>query len=314
LKEKITISNRFIVPEINEKMGFHNTVELSQEIIQYIIENYTSEPGVRKLKEILFDLYGEINIELLEGGDKNDISFPIRITIPQLETYLKRYKKIQETKIHGESAVGIMNGLWANMMGKGGIIPIETMFFPTENFLELKLTGLQGDVMKESMNVAKTLVWSLCSQKQKDIIMKTTSTTKTRGIHVHCPEGGVSKDGPSAGAAIVIAIYSLLNKKRIKCDVAITGEISLQGNVTAIGGLENKIAGGIHAGIRVFIFPEENRIDFNHLIQKMVEQGSVMSCQLNPENKNYVVEISGKIITFILVSKIQEIFEHVFVQ
>jgi len=314
LKEKITISNRFIVPEINEKMGFHDTVELSQEIIQYIIENYTSEPGVRKLKEILFDLYGEINIELLEGGDKNDISFPIQITIPQLETYLKRYKKIQETKIHAESAVGIMNGLWANMMGKGGIIPIETMFFPTENFLELKLTGLQGDVMKESMNVAKTLVWSLCSQKQKDIIMKTTSTTKTRGIHVHCPEGGVSKDGPSAGAAIVIAIYSLLNKKRIKCDVAITGEISLQGNVTAIGGLENKIAGGIHAGIRGFIFPEENRIDFNHLIQKMVEQGSVMSCQLNPENKNYVVEISGKIITFILVSKIQEIFEHVFVQ
>ena len=92
LKEKITISNRFIVPEINEKMGFHNTVELNQEIIQYIIENYTSEPGVRKLKEILFDLYGEINIELLEVGDKSDISFPIKITIPQLETYLKRYK------------------------------------------------------------------------------------------------------------------------------------------------------------------------------------------------------------------------------
>jgi len=314
LKEKITISNKFIVPEINEKMGFHNTVELNNDIIQYIIENYTSEPGVRKLKELLFDLYGEINIELMEGNTTH-ITFPIHITIPQLEIYLKNYKKILEIKIHTENTIGIMNGLWANMLGKGGIIPIETMFFPSETFLELKLTGLQGDVMKESMNVAKTLVWSLCSQKQKDLILKTSNTTKSRGIHVHCPEGAVSKDGPSAGAAIVIAIYSLLNKKRIKYDVAITGEISLQGNITAIGGLEHKIVGGIQAGIRVFIFPEENRSDFHHFIQKMIEQDSILgSHQIIDGNKKYDIVFSGKTITFILVAKIHEIFEYVFEQ
>ena len=325
LNEKMTISEKYIIPEINEKMGFHHTIEIDNETIQYIIENYTSEPGVRKLKELLFDLYGEINVQLLEGSvvpygseEDNIVTFPIIITKASVDIYLKKYKKIPEMKIHEDDLVGIMNGLWANMLGKGGVIPIETMFFPTENFLDLKLTGLQGDVMKESMNVAKTLVWSLCSPKQKENITKKIKSTKTHGIHIHCPEGAVSKDGPSAGAAIVIAIYSLLNNIRIKHNVAITGEISLQGNITAIGGLEHKITGGIKAGIRCFIFPEENRIDFSHFIQKMIEQGNIRP-EINKyiednTNKNYEFEINEKSLKFILVSKIREIFEYVFVQ
>jgi DNA polymerase III delta prime subunit len=319
LKEKITITRRFILPEINEKMGFHGTVELEDDTVKYIIEKYTAEPGVRKLKELLFDLYGEINIELLEG-ERGDLEFPIKITTEHLATYLKKYKKIPEIKIHAENRVGIMNGLWANMLGKGGVIPIETMFFPTENFLELKLTGLQGDVMKESMNVAKTLVWSMCSPKQCEAITKTIQATKTRGIHVHCPEGAVSKDGPSAGAAIVIAIYSLLNKMKIKRDVAITGEISLQGNITAIGGLDHKITGGIHAGIKTFIFPEENRTDFGYFVQKMIEQDNIPQDALGSrrisdekDTRKYEFAFLDEKVSFILVSTIHEIFEHVFV-
>jgi ATP-dependent Lon protease len=88
-------------------------------------------------------------------------------------------------------------------------------------------------------------------------LLKTFKETLCQGIHVHCPEGSISKDGPSAGVAITIAIYSLLNNIPILNDVAITGEIDLQGNITAIGGLENKILGGIRSGIKTFLYPKE---------------------------------------------------------
>jgi ATP-dependent Lon protease len=112
---------------------------------------------------------------------------------------------------------------------------------------------MQGDVMKESMNVAKSLAWNKAGAIAADEI---------RGIHVHCPEGATPKDGPSAGVAITVVMYSLLKNKKIKNDVAITGEITLRGDVTAIGGLELKIMGGLKAGVNTFIFPAENEKDF----------------------------------------------------
>ena len=116
--------------------------------------------------------------------------------------------------------------------------------------------------MKESMNVSKTLAWNLTDSKLKKYWLKIFNDTKCQGLHIHCPEGAVSKDGPSAGAAITVAIYSLLNKKKIPNNIAITGEINLQGEITAIGGLEYKIIGGIKAGVKKFYFPEANERDF----------------------------------------------------
>ena len=132
----------------------------------------------------------------------------------------------------------------------------------------MKLTGMQGDVMKESMNVAKTLAWKLTTKKQQGIIMKELKKNKAEGIHIHCPEGATPKDGPSAGTAITTVIYSILNNKKIKHDIAITGEINLQGKVTEIGGLDLKILGGIRAGVKEFIFPKENEKDFKKLQEK----------------------------------------------
>jgi len=269
LDDKIVIVRKYIIPEINKNMGFQNIIELSDEIIEYIIDNYTIEPGVRKLKEILFDLYGEVNIELLKCTDKDMINIPIIITEELLENkYLNKYHKIEEKKIHEKAEVGIINGLWANALGRGGIIPIQTMFFPSTTFLDLKLTGLQGDVMKESMNVAKTLAWNLTSLERKKVLIKEFEETKCQGLHIHCPEGAVSKDGPSAGTAITIAIYSLLNNRPIKNSIAITGEINLQGEVTAIGGLDIKIIGGIKAGVKTFLYPEKNNRDFVEFMKK----------------------------------------------
>ena len=272
IDDKMVIVNDYILKEINEKMGFNDTVQLSDEIIEYIIETYTLEPGVRKLKEVLFDLFGEINLELLKCANEN-VCIPLVITVDNLDTkYLKKYHKVQETKIPAKSAIGIINGLWANALGKGGIIPIETMFFPSASFLELRLTGLQGDVMKESMNVAKSLAWKLTSNEKKKSLLKIFEETKCQGLHIHCPQGAVSKDGPSAGTAITIAIYSLLNNLTINNTIAITGEVNLQGQVTAIGGLDAKILGGIRAGVKTFLYPESNHREYEEFIEKYSEK------------------------------------------
>jgi len=294
--DKIVIVDKFIKPELNEKMGFDNTVNLSEEVVKYIIETYTMEPGVRKLKEILFDLYGEINLTLLDANENDDvIELPVNITIEDLGTkFLKKNRKVSDMKIHKEPIVGTMNGMWANALGKGGIIPIETRFFPASNFLDLKLTGMQGDVMKESMTVAKTLAWSLTPPERQKELMKQFEETKNQGIHIHCPEGAVNKDGPSAGGAITSAIYSLLNNKPINNTVSMTGETNLRGRITAIGGLDSKILGSIRAGVRTILYPVENEEDFQEFLTKY----------------NSVLDL--KEITFHAVDHIDEVLKHIF--
>ena len=263
LDDKMVIVKKYILPEINAKMGFDNIVDISDIMIEHIIEKYTLEPGVRKLKELLFDLFGEINLDILKNASDTDIELPITITEDNLENkYLTKYHKITEKTIHKCPEVGIINGLWANALGRGGIIPIQTLLYPSSSFLELRLTGLQGDVMKESMNVAKTLAWNLTPNEVKKELLIQFKETQCQGLHIHCPEGAVSKDGPSAGAAITAAIFSIFNNKKIKNNLAITGEINLQGEVTAIGGLDLKIVGGIRAGIKTFLYPEANHRDF----------------------------------------------------
>lgn len=264
VEDKIIITKDYIIPELNEELGLNNIVVINNDTIEYIIETYTIEAGVRKLKEIFFDIYGEINIELLKNNYDNDL--PIILDINTLETkYLKKYNKIITKTINSNSEIGTINGLWANNQGRGGIIPIQTTFFPSNTFLELKLTGLQGDVMKESMNVAKTLAWNLTSKKMKHKILKQFEETKCQGIHIHCPDGSISKDGPSAGSAITTALYSLFNNKELSNTCALTGEITLSGSVTAIGGLNEKIQGGLKAGVNTFIIPKENVDDFEKI-------------------------------------------------
>jgi ATP-dependent Lon protease len=293
LENKMVIVKDYLLPEINEKMGFCDVVVLEEGVIEYLIETFTMEPGVRKLKEVIFDLYGEINLELLRNCAADTI--PIVIKIEDLETkYLKKYHKIQETKIPEKSGIGIINGLWANALGKGGIIPIETMLYPCSGFLELKLTGLQGDVMKESMNVAKSLAWGLTPLARKKELIAEFEETKCQGLHIHCPQGAVSKDGPSAGTAITVAIYSLFNKRTISNTIAITGEINLQGKVTAIGGLDSKILGGIRAGVKRFLYPKENHREYVEFMEKYGGK----SC------------VDG--IEFIEVSTIEDVFPHVY--
>jgi ATP-dependent Lon protease len=267
LDEKLVISNTHILPEVYDKMGLQDMIYFSNDVLKFIIEEYTLEPGVRKLKEILFEIVGEINLDILKNFD-TQYEIPINISIEDIKTkYFKDKQEIKHKKIHNENKVGIINGLWANAQGKGGVIPIQTNWRPSEKFLMLHLTGMQGDVMKESMNVALTLAWNLTPIERRDQIWNEQNHS-LNGIHIHCPEGSTPKDGPSAGTAITTSIYSLINNKKIKYNIAITGEITLDGKVTEIGGLDLKFLGGIKAGVTEFIYPKENQKDYDSFMEK----------------------------------------------
>lgn len=272
IEDKLVIVKKYILPELYQNAGLNSVISFSDDVIKYIIEKYTQEAGVRKLKENLFEIISEINLKILKN-EKDATLLPFSVTKDSVKNiFLKDKRKIRHKKIHPTPDIGMMNGLWANSLGMGGICPIECNWFPSKTFLDLKLTGMQGDVMQESMNVAKTLAWKLTpAAKQKKLIAKFEKEHLWAGIHIHCPEGATPKDGPSAGTAITIAIFSLLNSIKIKNNIAITGEINLQGNTTAIGGLDLKILGGIKAGVKEFIYPRENKYDFKKFIDKYKE-------------------------------------------
>ena len=295
IDEKLTICSDYLLPEMYKKMGLsENVIRFSEENLKYIIERYTCEPGVRKLKELLFEIVGEMNLEHIKNKTCTQ-ELPVTVTNEEIKLkYLRERYEVRIQKIPSVSNVGVINGLWANAVGQGGIIPIEAHFFPCDRFFDLKLTGMQGDVMKESMNVAKTLAWSLLTHHQIEMNLETFSKTKLQGIHIHCPEGATPKDGPSAGTAITCVIYSILTGKKINNKVAITGEINLQGNVTAIGGLDLKIMGGINGGVTTFIFPKDNIKDFNDFMDKNGTKDEVKS------------------VVFIPVSSIQEVLAIIF--
>ena len=266
LDDKLIITSNYILPELLKNLGLENSIYADDKTIKYLIETYTNESGVRKLKELLFEILGDINLEILKNNPS--YSIPYKLTEHVIDKTLCEKPKVKRVKINTESNVGIINGLWANALGKGGILHIESSFMSSSSLLELKLTGMQGDVMKESMQVAKTLAWNLLNSNLKSSLREEFEKYKQQGIHIHVPEGATPKDGPSAGTAITICLYSLLTGKKIKNNIAITGEICLQGNITAIGGLELKIIGGINAGVDTFIFPDENENDYKLFLDK----------------------------------------------
>jgi len=188
------------------------------------------------------------------------IKFPFNITNEILNDILKNKKEITIEKIHDTNCCGVINGMYATDLGTGGIMPIQILWIPSEKPFEIKATGNLQLVIKESIEVASTLAFNLLSKKEQDNYIKEWKKSP-RGLHIHCPDGSVPKDGPSAGTALTVAIYSLLTNKKIKNNIAITGEINLQGYVTAIGGLESKLQGAKNAGIKFALYPKENEKD-----------------------------------------------------
>lgn len=269
LEDKLTISKTHILPEVYKKMGLEDMINFDDEVLKFIIDEYTCESGVRKLKEILFEIVGEINLNVLKNNEEEH-DFPILITISDIKNkYFKDKREIIIRKVPDKSIVGYANGMYATSVGNGGTLPIHAKFFPSDKFLELKLTGLQQDVMKESMHVSLTVAWNLTSETRKQTLRKLYDGENNKyGINIHPGDGSVQKDGPSAGGIITLVLYSLLNDIPIKANFAMTGEIQMSGDVTAIGGLNHKIIGSLKAGVKEFIYPKENKKDFDEFYKK----------------------------------------------
>ena len=269
IEDKIVISKTHLLPELYDKFGLNNTFIFPDDVLKFIIKEYTLEPGVRKLKEKLFDIIGEINLNIL--SNESGYKLPIEITIDDIQhKYFKDKRMMKIQKIHSNSEVGVINALWANEMAQGGVLPLQVSFVPSNKFLELTLTGSLGEVMQESIKVSLTTAWKLTNEKvRQELIKKYNNPAKNEvyGLHIHCPSISTKKDGPSATTAFTVIIYSLFNNLKIKNYFGLTGETSFDCRLTEIGGLREKIIHSIPAGITEFIYPKENEADFTKIME-----------------------------------------------
>ena len=283
LNEKIEICKRFIIPTILKDLGYNeNDIVFSREDIEYIITEYTFEAGVRKIKEKIQEILRNHNLlRIMAPAPTPPAPTPPAPTPPAptppttpaqvisneyIKDVLKEHPQMRLKKITTKPKVGCIHGMYATTSGVGDIMLIQIKKCYSKDVLSLQTTGSLEKVISESMEVAKTVAWSLLTElEQKQVIENFANT----GLHIHCPDGSTTKDGPSAGTAITCAIYSLLLSKHIKNTVAITGEIDLDGNVTAIGGLDAKLTGAKRAGVRTVIVPYENKHDVDIVIEKI---------------------------------------------
>ena len=269
-KEKIHISKEFLLPEILDMLGYlKEDFIFDDDAIDYLIETYTHEAGVRKLKEKLFELLREINLNKLLN---NNIDLPFTINIDYVKKHFTDSHKIYIKKILDKPCIGVVNGLFATSLGTGGITIIEVMKTPSNVNLNLELTGSQGDIMKESMRCAKTVAWNLIPDNLKKKINEEFKNIGSFGLHIHCPDNATPKDGPSAGAAITTAIISRLCNLKVINTIAMTGEIDLNGKIHKIGGLESKLNGAKRAGVTKVYIPKDNEEELNIILKKIDDE------------------------------------------
>jgi len=267
VEQKIHIANNYLLPNILNDIGLKtNHILINEDLILNIINNFTNEGGVRKLKKILYEICRELNVCNLVNNKINNtsIKFPYILEKNVMYNILENHYKYTQDNIHDNSSVGIVNGLWANSLGQGGILPIETLLIPTKGYMEIKATGSLEKVIKESIDVALSVAWNKLEDNIKNTWIEKWKN-KPDCFHIHCPDGAVSKDGPSAGAAITLVLYSRLVNKKINNKIAMTGEINLRGGVTKIGGLEEKLSGAKRAGVEIVLIPHDNLEDLEKI-------------------------------------------------
>jgi ATP-dependent Lon protease len=229
--------------------------------LTYLIETYTNEAGVRGLKRKIEKVMYKINLEKLCGSENFKDKF--NITIELLDKYLEKPTS-KPKKIFPSNEVGVINGLYATTSGPGGVLPILVYKNFTGDKFRLRLTGQQKSVMKESVKFSFTIAINLLKEKWVKIFME----NHPNGLHIHTPDGSTPKDGPSAGGAFTTAFISRILNKKIKNNIAMTGEIETNGMITAIGGLECKLMGAKKAGVTFVFVPQENEEDYKKIINK----------------------------------------------
>jgi len=252
--EKLHIAQNFLLKQAQKENGLANIdIKIPDKVMFKLIDEYTREAGVRNLKREIINICRKLAREVVEKDIKK---FNLKPT--DLEKYLGKAKFRPEKSRKATGKIGVVNGLaWTAVGG----VTLDVQGVDTPGKGEVTLTGTLGNVMKESASVAMTYVKANLKKyppKDKDFF-------KDRTIHLHFPEGATPKDGPSAGITITTAIVSVLTNKKVRQDIAMTGEITITGDVLAIGGVREKVIGAHRAGIKEVILPEDNRVDTDEI-------------------------------------------------
>ena len=266
--DKFQIARRHLLPKAMESMGIRpKDLKISDDVLRTIIDDYTAESGVRGLKKRLDTLCRVAAVEIVksrtEAADANgryllnDAAGPgVVVAVEDLRRYLDM-TPISHDHVLAEKKPGIVTGLaWTSAGGE--ILFIETLF--TKGNGKVVITGQLGDVMKESVQIAVSLVKSLFPDKEK--------LFEENDLHVHVPAGAVPKDGPSAGITLTTALASLVTGNAVSPKLAMTGEVSLRGVVTPIGGLPEKLMAAQRAGVETVFIPAENVNDLEDVPQE----------------------------------------------
>jgi len=256
--EKLHIAMEHLIPKQLKRHGLQeDQLSINKAAIWKMARNYTKEAGVRQLERTIGEICRKAAREILEQKKTN-----IRITERNLEKYLGK-EKFMYDMINVTDEVGIVRGLAWTAVG-GDTLQIEVNIMPGKG--EILLTGQLGDVMKES---ARTGISYIRSVSRKYNIAE--DFFEKHDIHIHIPEGAVPKDGPSAGITMATAMLSAITEKKVRADVAMTGEITLRGRVLPIGGLKEKLLAAKSAGVKTALVPEKNMRDVEDITQEITK-------------------------------------------
>ena len=262
--EKLHIAKNYLLKQAQIENGLANIdIKISDKVMFKLIDEYTREAGVRNLKREIINICRKLAREVVQNNIKK---FNLKAT--DLEKYLGKAKFRPEKSRKAVGKIGVVNGLaWTAVGG----VTLDVQGVDVQGKGDVTVTGSLGNVMKESAQVAMTYVKANLNKyqpKEKDFF-------KERAIHLHFPEGATPKDGPSAGITITTAIISVLSNKKVRQDIAMTGEITITGEVLPIGGVREKVIGAHRAGIKEVILPEDNRVDTDEIPDELKDSMTI---------------------------------------
>jgi len=258
--EKFHIARKHLIPKAMKQTGIkRKDINITDAAVRKLISDYTMESGVRGLKKQVETLMRYAAVRMVKGqGEK------LSVKPANLREYIG-HRGVSHDIIDKKSVPGVVTGLAWTMAG-GEILFIETKTVHGNG--KTIITGQLGDVMKESVEIAISLV--------KDMYPEETKILAERDLHIHVPEGAVPKDGPSAGITLVTALTSLVTGKPVAPNIAMTGEISLRGNVMPIGGLPEKLMAAVRAGVKTVFIPEKNVEDLEDVAEEVKKELNII--------------------------------------
>ncbi len=263
-QEKFQIAKKYLIPQELKKHGLKNCeINITKTALEKIISNFTREAGVRNLRRKIAQILRKVAKKLLLDPSIKKVS----ITVKNLKSYLEK-EVFEIEEVDKTNVVGVVNGLAWTAVG-GDVLKIEAIKIKGKG--NLQLTGSLGDVMKESARIAYSVVKVLIDNKKLKIpqniipkdekdkkIPSSSEVYKRYDLHLHVPEGATPKDGPSAGITMATAIASILSEKKVRADIAMTGELTLSGKVLPIGGLKEKMIAAYKAKIKEIMICKKN--------------------------------------------------------